>query len=154
VVVIIFKSHFPNYVVAKTCIASFTNDVNSKTFFHCPEQRGRHQLERSPTLCLRNYFNNLHSNFVRSMMGYACPIRRSPVRSHDRKMQALQDKCLCFATNARWHVSNRKTHNNLGKQFCADCIRALTEGLDSKIADAGNSLVRQLGRHLCQPRAL
>jgi hypothetical protein len=35
----------------------------------------------------------------------------------------------------------------------ADHIRALTESFDSKSADAGNPLVRQLGRHLCRPRA-
>jgi hypothetical protein len=29
----------------------------------------------------------------------------------------------------------------------------LSESFDSKLADAGNPLVRQLGRHLCQPRA-
>ena len=37
--------------------------------------------------------------------------------------------------------------------FFADHIRALTESFDSKLADAGNPLVRQLGRYLWWPRA-
>jgi hypothetical protein len=37
---------------------------------------------------------------------------------------------------------------NLGVPFFADHIRALTESFDSKLADAGNPLVRQLGRYL------
>jgi hypothetical protein len=39
-----------------------------------------------------------------------------------------------------------------GFHFFAD-ITALTESFDSKLADAANSLVRQLGRHLCRLRA-
>jgi hypothetical protein len=34
----------------------------------------------------------------------------------------------------------------------ADHITALTESFDSKLADAGNPLVRQLGRYLIWPR--
>jgi hypothetical protein len=49
--------------------------------------------------------------------------------------------------------SNRQIHEDFGLPFFADHIRALTESFDSKLADAGNPLVRQLGRHFCQPRA-
>jgi hypothetical protein len=41
----------------------------------------------------------------------------------------------------------------LGIPFFADYIRALTESFDSVLADAGNPVVWQLGRHLCRPRA-
>jgi hypothetical protein len=40
-----------------------------------------------------------------------------------------------------------------GIPFFADHIRAATESFVSKLADAGNPLLQQLGRHLCQPRA-
>jgi hypothetical protein len=39
-------------------------------------------------------------------------------------------------------------HEDLGVPLFADHIRALTESFDSKLADAGNPLVRQLGRYL------
>jgi hypothetical protein len=52
------------------------------------------------------------------------------------------------ATGAPWYVSNRQIHEDLGVPFFADHIRALTESFDSKLADVGNPLVRQLGRYL------
>ena len=60
----------------------------------------------------------------------------------------LQSKCLRLAAGAPWYVSNRQIHEDLGVPLFADHIRALTESFDSKLADAGNPLVRQLGRYL------
>jgi hypothetical protein len=87
------------------------------------------------------------------MMDYACPICRSAARSHVRKLQVLQPKCLRIATDAPWYVSIRQIHEDLGILFFADHLRALTESFDPKLADAGNPFVRQLGRHLCRPTA-
>ena len=64
----------------------------------------------------------------------------------------LQSKCLRLATGAPWYVSNRQIHEDLGFPVFADHIRALTESFDSKLADVGNPLVRQLGRYLRRPR--
>jgi hypothetical protein len=47
-------------------------------------------------------------------------------------------------------MSNRQIHEDLGVPFFADHIRALTDSFDSKLADAGNPLVRQLGRYLTE----
>jgi hypothetical protein len=47
-------------------------------------------------------------------------------------------------------MSNKQIPEDLGVQFFADHIRALTESFDSKIANAGNPLVRQLGRYLTE----
>jgi hypothetical protein len=63
----------------------------------------------------------------------------------------LQSKCLRLATGAPWYVSNRQIHEDLGVPLFADYIRALTAGFDSKLADVGNSLVRQLVRSLRSP---
>jgi hypothetical protein len=70
-----------------------------------------------------------------------------------QKLHVLQSRCLRIATNAPWYVGNRQIYEDLGIPFFADHVRALTESFDSKLADAGNPLVRQLGRHLCRPRA-
>ena len=56
-------------------------------------------------------------------------------------------------TGAPWYVSNRQIHEDLGVPLLADHIRALTESFDSKLADVGNPLVRQLGRYLNFPKA-
>jgi hypothetical protein len=95
----------------------------------------------------------LYKQLIRPMMDYACPIWRSATRSHVRKLQVLQSKCLRIATNAPWYVGNRQIHEDVGIQLFADHIRALTESFDSNLAEAGNPLVRQIGRHLCRPRA-
>jgi hypothetical protein len=109
-------------------------------------------LNRRSRLSVRNGVL-LYKQLIRPMMDYACPIWRSAARSHVRKLQGLQSKWLLIATNETWYVGNRQIHEDLGIPFFADHIRALTECFDSKLADAGNPLVRQLGRHLCRPRA-
>ena len=76
------------------------------------------------------------------------PVLRSATRSHIRKLQVLQSKCLRIATNAPWYICNRQTHDDLGVPYYSDHIRSLTERLHSKLADVGNPLILQLGRHL------
>jgi 4-amino-4-deoxy-L-arabinose transferase-like glycosyltransferase len=84
------------------------------------------------------------------MMDYACPVWRSAARTHVRKLQVLQSKCLRIATSAPWYMSNRQIHEDLGAPFFAEHIRALTDSFDSKLSDAGNPLVRQIGRYLTE----
>ena len=86
----------------------------------------------------------------------------------------LQSKCLRLAIDAPWYVTGRYTRiwafrcwptnltfflyvkyplppgNNpiaVNKYYYYYYIRALTESFDSKLADVGNPLVRQLGRY-------
>jgi hypothetical protein len=92
----------------------------------------------------------LYRQLIRPMMDYACPVWRSAARTHVRKLQVLQSKCLRIATGAPLYMSNRQIHEDLGVPFFADHIRALTDSFDSKLADAGNTLVRQHGRYLTE----
>ena len=82
------------------------------------------------------------------MMDYACPVWRSAARSHFKKLQVLQPKCLGIATSAPWYIGNRQIHDDLRVPYFSDHIRSLTERFDSKFADLGTPLVAQLGRHL------
>jgi hypothetical protein len=104
-------------------------------------------LRRKPDLSVRNGVLLL-KQLLRPMMDYTCPAWRSAARSHVRRMQVLQSKCLRHATGAPWYVSNKQIHEDLGVPLFADHIRALTASFDSKLADVGNPLVRQLGRYL------
>jgi hypothetical protein len=106
-------------------------------------------LNRSSGLSIRNGVL-LYRQLIRPMMEYACPVWRSAARSHIRKLQVFQSKCLRIATSAPWYMSNRKIHEDLGVPFFADHIRALTDSFDSKLADARNPLVRQLSRYLTE----
>ena len=90
----------------------------------------------------------LYRQLIRPMMDYACPAWRFAARSHIRRLEVLQSKCLRLATGAPRYVSNRQIHEDLGVPPFADHIRALTASFDSKLADAGNPQVRQHSRYL------
>jgi len=104
-------------------------------------------LNRKSDLSVRNGVL-LYKQFIRTLMDYACPAWRSAAHSHVRKLQVLQSKCLRLATGAPWYVSDRQIHEDLGIPLFGEHIRALTESFDSRLADVGNPLVRQLGRYL------
>ena len=108
-------------------------------------------LNRKSDLSIRNGVL-LYKQLIRLMMDYACPAWMSAARSHVRRLQVVQSKCLRLATGAPWYVSNRQIHEDLGVPFFADHIRDLTTSFDSSLADVGNPLVRQFGRYLPWPR--
>jgi len=98
-------------------------------------------LERSG-LSIRNGVL-VYKQLNRPVMDYAFPVWKSAARPHIKKLQVLQSKCLRIATNAPRYIGNRQIHD-----YFSDHIRSLTERFDSKLADVGNPLVEQLGRHL------
>jgi hypothetical protein len=95
----------------------------------------------------------LYKQLILPMMDYACPVWRSAARSHIKKLQVLQSKCLRIATNAPWYIGNKQIHDDLGVPYFSEQISSLTMIFDSKLPDVGNPLVGQLGRYLRWPRA-
>ena len=93
-------------------------------------------LNRKSDLSVRNGVL-LHKQLIRPMMDYACPAWRSAARTHVRRLQVLQSKCLRLATGAPWYVCNRQIHEDLGVPLFANHIRAPTASFDSKLADVG-----------------
>jgi len=73
----------------------------------------------------------LYKQLIRPMMDYACPAWRTAARSHVRRLQVLQSKCLRLATGAPWYVRNRQIHEDLGVPLFTYHIRALTASFDS-----------------------
>ena len=63
-------------------------------------------LNRRSGLSIRNGVL-LYKQLIRPMKDYACPVWRSAARSHTKKLQVLQSKCLRIATNAPWYTGNR-----------------------------------------------
>jgi hypothetical protein len=88
----------------------------------------------------------LIKQLIRPMMHYTCPAWRSAARSHVRRLQVLQPKCLRLATGAPWYVSNMQIHEDLGVSLFAYHVRALTASFNSKLTDVENPHVRQLSR--------
>ena len=103
-------------------------------------------LNRKSDLSVRNGVL-LHKQLIRPLMEYACPAWRSAARSHVRRLQILQSKCLLLTTSAPWYVRSRQIHEDLGVPLIAYHFRALTESFNSELADVGNPLLRQLGRY-------
>jgi hypothetical protein len=88
----------------------------------------------------------LYKQRIRPMMDYSCPVWKSAAHCHIRKLQVLQSMCLCIAINATWHIGNQQIHEDLGVPFFTEHVRSLSERFNfSKLADAGNPLVMQLG---------
>ena len=75
-------------------------------------------LNRKSDLSVRNGFL-LYKQLIRPLMDYACPAWRSVARSHIRRLQVLQSKCLRLATGAHWYVSNRQNHEDLSVPLLA-----------------------------------
>jgi len=65
-------------------------------------------LNRMSDLSVRNGIL-LYKQLIRPMMDYACPAWMSAVRSHVRRLQVLQCKCLRLATGAHWYLTGRYT---------------------------------------------
>jgi hypothetical protein len=91
----------------------------------------------------------LRKQLFRPVKDYAYPVWRSAARTH---IQRLQSKCLCLVTGAPWYLSNKQIHGDLGVPLIAYHVVVLTASFNSKLADMGNPLVRQLGRYLRWPR--
>ena len=64
----------------------------------------------------------------------------------------LQSKCLRLATCDPWYVNNRQIYEDLCVPLFADHIIALIESFDSKLADVGTPLIRQIDRYLSRSR--
>jgi hypothetical protein len=88
----------------------------------------------------------LYKQLIRPTMDYTSPEWRSAARTHVRRLQVLQSKCLRLATGAPWYVSNRQIDEDLDAPLFPYNIRALTASFDSKLGDVGNPLVRRIGR--------
>jgi len=104
-------------------------------------------LNRKSDLIVRNGVL-LYKQLILSVMDFVCPALRSAVLTHVRRLQSLQSKCLRLATGTTWYVRNTQIHEDLSVPLFAHHIRALTASFDSKLADVGNPLVRQLGSYL------
>jgi hypothetical protein len=104
-------------------------------------------LNRRSDLSIRNGVL-LYKQLIHPLMDYVCPTWRSAAHTCVRRLQVLQSKCLHLVAGAPWYLSKRQIHEDLGVPFFADHVRTLTASFDSKLADVGNPLVRQLGRYL------
>jgi hypothetical protein len=72
-----------------------------------------HPLNRRNVLSISNGVL-LYKQLIRPMMDHVCPVWRPAARSHIKKLQVLQSKCLRIATSAPWYIGNRQIYDDLG----------------------------------------
>ena len=94
----------------------------------------------------------LYCQLIRPIMDYGCLVRRHAADSHLKRLQHVQSKCLCIFADVPWYISNIELHEDMKVPYIAEHFRNLAQSFDSKIPDAENLLVRQLGRYLSYPR--
>ena len=80
----------------------------------------------------------LYKQLFLPTMDYEFPAWMSVSRTHVRRLQLLQSKCLRLATSGPWYVSNRQVHEDLRVPLFGDRNRALTARFDSRLADLGH----------------
>jgi len=80
-------------------------------------------LNRKSDLSVRKWVL-LYKQLIHLMTDYACPVWSSAARTHVRRLQVLQSKCVHLATGASWYVNNRQIHQDLGFPLFANHIRA------------------------------
>jgi len=102
-------------------------------------------LNRKSDLSVRNGVL-LYKQLIRPTMNYACPTWRSAARTHVHPGVTIQVSSPLYWVP--WCVRNRKIQEDRCVPLFAGHVRALTANLDSKLADVGSPLVRQLGRYL------
>jgi hypothetical protein len=78
-------------------------------------------LNRRNGLSIRNGVL-LYKQLNCPMMDYGCPVWRSAARSHIKKLQVMQSKCLCIATNTPWYICDRKIHDDFKIPYLSDHI--------------------------------
>jgi len=106
-------------------------------------------LNRKSDLSVRNgVLLYTYKQLICPLTDYACLAWASASRTHVRRLQVFQSKCLYLATGAPWYVSSRQIHEDLGVPHLADHIRGQTASFDSKLPDLGKPLVRQIDRYL------
>ena len=133
-------------MVSKICLGS---GRLGNHFYINPRKGDSHLLHSSFDLALTRtlYPSPLHNLFL--PLNLPLPVTLLPIGSAIFQSTFSCINTPAFLSSSHRYVSNRQIHEDLGVPLFADHIRALTESFDSKLADVGNPLVRQLGRYLC-----
>ena len=62
-------------------------------------------------------FNNknlIFKNIIRPTLTYGCPLWYKAARTHLKKLQVIQNKCLKIINNKHWRFSTSLLHNETG----------------------------------------
>lgn len=81
-------------------------------------------LNRRSKLCLENK-NLLYKGVIRPLLSYASPIWYRAAKSHIKKFQIIQNKCLKIIYDKNWHFPTSTLHEETGYELFADFVKRL-----------------------------
>lgn len=87
----------------------------------------------------------LYRSYIRPIMTYACPVFMNCAKTHKRKIQVFQNKCLRMVLNAPFWTKTDDMHKELNIPTIDEYIDKLTNNFYKSSAHSKNKLVARLG---------
>lgn len=92
-----------------------------------------------------NYKNKnlIFKNVIRPTITYACPIWYKAAKTHLKKLQILQNKCLKIINNKHWRYSTQLLHSDTGYEKIYDFIERLNNKYFENIENSTYPMIRE-----------
>jgi hypothetical protein len=93
---------------------------------------------------------NLYKSYIRPLLTYACPIFTNCPKTHFRKLQIFQNKCLRMVLNAPYFTRITDLHSETNMPTIREFVDKITEKFYFKIRNHPNDLVNCLGNYTAE----
>lgn len=98
-------------------------------------------LNKRSSLNLKNK-NLIYKSIIRPSLIYACPVWYKAARTHLKKLQILQNKCLKIIYNKPWRFPTDTLHNECSYIKLDEFIKRFTENFYTKIENSSYQLIK------------
>lgn len=89
----------------------------------------------------------LYKSYILPVLTYACPVWANAAKTHIKKLQVMQNKCLRMVFNAPYCTRISALHDGHKIQYIQDFIQKLHSNFYSKIKSNSNPLIKNLGNY-------
>lgn len=101
-----------------------------------------------PLLNRRSLLNHKNKNLlykcvIRPILSFASPIWYRAAKSHLKRLQIVQNKCLKMINCKHWRYSTATLHEETGYELFKDFIKRLNENYFNKITDSSYEILRE-----------
>lgn len=99
-------------------------------------------LSKRSTLNLKNK-NLIFKSVIRPTLTYASPIWYNAAKTHLKKLQIIQNKCLKIINNKNWRYSTLLLHYETGYELIIDFIKKLNHKYHESIQNSSSQMLRE-----------
>lgn len=99
-------------------------------------------LNRRSSLNFKNK-NLIYKCVIRPILTYASPVWYKAAKSHIKKMQIIQNKCLKMINNKHWRFPTSLLHVETGYEMLLNFIHRLNNKFFTKIENSSYSMIRE-----------